>query len=96
MYYSDVPGNYTILRAYLDGSEAETILTIPQPYRFCRTIVLDVEHQKMYLSLYDEASEYTHRAIARANMDGTGYEILIEFSGDTGESVSGGMVLYLP
>jgi uncharacterized repeat protein (TIGR01451 family) len=96
MYFSDVPGNYTVKRANLDGTGLETLLTIPTPYRFCRSLVLDVARKKMYLSLYDEDNSYRRRAIARANMDGTGFEILYQTTGNTAEQVSGDMALFLP
>lgn len=96
MYFSDVPGNYTVKRANLDGTGLETLLTIPTPYRFCTTLVLDVARKKMYLSLYDEDSSYRRRAIARANMDGTGFEILYQMTGSTEAQVHGDMALFLP
>jgi hypothetical protein len=96
MYFSDVPGNYTVKRANLDGSGLETVLTIPAPYRFCRSLVLDVARKKMYLSLYDEGNSYKGRAIARANMDGSGFEILSQISGNTASEVNGGIALFLP
>ncbi len=96
MYYSNAPGNLAIMRANLDGSGLEKVQTIPAPFTFCRSITLDVAAKKMYLSLYDETIGYHGRALARANMDGTGFEILYEMYGDTAESVFGGMVLYLP
>ncbi len=93
MYFSDVPGNYTIKRANLDGSGVETILALPEPYRFCRSIVLDVAHQKMYLSLYNEDNGYTGRAIARTNLDGSQFEILQIVTGNTQSDVHGGLTL---
>jgi len=96
MYFTDYPGDYTIKRANLDGSEVDTILELPEPYRFCRTIVLDVTHKKMYLSLYNNGSPIDRRAIARANLDGSGYEILAQVIGTSEDEVSGGIALYLP
>jgi len=96
LYFSDVPGNGTVMRANLDGSEPETIFTIPAPYRVCRSIVLNLLHKKIYLSLYDGDNDYKGRAIARSNMDGTEFEILYEITGDTQEEVSGGIALFLP
>ncbi len=94
MYFSDVPGDYTIKRANLDGSQVETLLTIPAPYRYCRAIVLDITQQKMYLSLYEVAGGFTRRAIARANLDGTGFEVLHAITGNTASEVDGGLALY--
>ena len=86
----------TIKRANLDGSQVETLLSIPAPYDFVRSMALDVVDKKIYMSLYNAASNYLHRAIARANMDGSGYEILYEASGIKEGDVSGGLALLLP
>lgn len=102
MYFSDVPGEGTIKRVsmYLnpDGSSPEkiTLFTLPEPYRFCRTIQLDVENKKMYLSLYNEDTVYRDRAIARMNMDGTGFEILHTLTGSDWLDIHGEMTLFLP
>ena len=96
MYFSDVPGNTTIMRANLDGSDLETIFSAPAPYSACRAIALDLAGQKIYLSLYDISRDWKARAISRVNLDGTGYEILYEVTGDSGDAVSGGIGLFLP
>jgi hypothetical protein len=101
MYFSDrpsssVPGDGTIKRANLDGSISETLLTLPAPYRFCYSIHLDVGNQMMYMSLDDEDSGHTKRAIARAKMDGSGFEILHTMTGDTWLDVLGDMTLFFP
>lgn len=96
MYFSNVPGNYMVMRANLDGSGVETIFTIPAPYTFCRAIVLNAAQRKLYLSLYNESIGNRGRAIARLNLDGTGFEILYEATADTAEEVSGGIALFLP
>ena len=96
MYFTDFPGDYTIKRSNLNGSDLETILILPEPYRFCRSIVLDVPHKKMYLSLFNHGSYMDKRAIARANMDGSGYEILAQLIGTTGGELLGGIALFLP
>jgi hypothetical protein len=96
MYFTDYPGDYTIKRANLDGSGVETLLTLPEPYRFCKIMVLDVPHRKMYLSLYNNGSPSDKRAIARANLDGSDYEILAQLIGTNGDEVAGGVALYLP
>jgi hypothetical protein len=96
MYFTDYPGDYTIKRANLNGSAVETLLTLPEPYRFCKIMVLDVPHRKMYLSLYNNGSPSDKRAIARANLDGSDYEILAQLIGTNGDEVAGGVALYLP
>ncbi len=97
LYFSDLPGDYTIQRANLDGSNPETLLTLPEPYRFCKGMAVDARHGKLYLSLYTPAEDnYRGRAIARANLDGSEYEILFEMRAETGDEVSGGMAVYLP
>lgn len=83
MYFSDEPGNGTIKRANLDGSNVQTILTLSSPYNFCKFITLDVPHNKIYMYLFSEAGGYANRVIARANLDGTSYEVLREESTST-------------
>ena len=95
LYFSDIPGNGTIMRANFDGSELETVFSIPSPYNFCRALVLDQFHGKIYLSLYDESGGYKGRLIARLNTDGTEFEMLYEITGNTAEEVSGGIALAL-
>ncbi|MGD9611922.1 MAG: hypothetical protein AB7V22_03385 [Kiritimatiellia bacterium] len=84
IYFSDEPGNGTIYRCNLDGSGLETVLTVPAPYIFCISLKLDVANNKMYLCLINDYVSWEYRAISRANLDGSGYEILREYSG-TGE-----------
>ncbi len=96
MYFSDVPGDNTVRRANLDGSQEEALFSVPAPYGFIKSMDLDVAHQKIYLSLFNVGSGYTRRAIARANMDGTGYEILYSTEGNGEVAVSGGLALFLP
>jgi hypothetical protein len=102
MYFSDVyeptsnSGSNTIYRANLDGSGVETILDIPGPDTYGRLIYLDPSQQKMYLYLVNTDNGYRSRAIARANMDGSGFEYLYETTRDSEIEASGGMVLYLP
>jgi hypothetical protein len=83
IYFSDLPGEATIKRANLDGSGAETILSVPGTYQFVFTLKLDVPNGKMYMYLLKSGPDWTNRAIARANMDGSGFEILREFSDST-------------
>ena len=96
MYFSDEYPYGTVKRANLDGSAVETLLTLPTPYRMCRETHLDVDDKKMYLLLENPDSNYTERAIARANMDGSEFEILHTMAGNTDAEVHGLMVLYLP
>jgi DNA-binding beta-propeller fold protein YncE len=96
MYFSNLPGNATIMRANLDGSDLETIFRVPAPYSACRASALDLSEHKIYLSLYDESRDWKARAISRVNLDGTGYEILYEVTGDSGDALSGGIGLFLP
>lgn len=96
LYFSDMPGHSTLKRANLDGSNPETVLTLPEPYHYCWRVVLDVAQQKMYFSLFNEDNGFKDRAIARANMDGTDFEILYKMTGNTPEEVAGGIALYLP
>ncbi len=58
--------------------------------------MLDVVHQKMYLSLDDENNDHTGRVIARANTDGSEFEILHIITGNTQSEVGGDMTLYSP
>ena len=102
MYYSDVYeppvniGSNTIYRANLDGSGVEKILDLPGPYIYGKNIFLDPNQQKMYLYLVSTDNGYRSRAIARANMDGSGFEYLYETTRGSETEASGGMVLYLP
>ena len=100
MYFSDVPdepASNTVKRANLDGSAVETLLTLPAPYRLCTSMALDVEHQKMYLNLSTDGGDgYKGKAIARANMDGSGFEILHTLVGNTENEVHGLLALFLP
>ncbi|MFZ2424319.1 MAG: LamG-like jellyroll fold domain-containing protein, partial [Anaerolineae bacterium] len=97
MYFSDVPGEGTIKWAYMEpGSSKETLFTLPEPYRYCRAIRLDLENRKMYLNLYNEDTGYRDRALARMNMDGTGFEILHTLTGNDWLDIHGEMTLLLP
>jgi len=93
IYYSDVPNNSTIMRANLDGSGSELVFTVPEPYHHCWEIDLDVTHKKIYISLWGESNGENGKAIARANLDGTEYEILYEKSGNV-VNESPGMAIY--
>ena len=103
MYFSDELGNVTVTyndtvkRANLDGSAVETLLTIPKPYRLCSSMTLDVAHQMMYLNLStDDTNGYRGKAIASANMNGSGFEILHTLTGTTESDASGYLALFLP
>jgi hypothetical protein len=96
MYFSNAPENATIMRANLDGSNLETVFSVPLPYSALANIVLDLQEQKIYMSLYDVSRDWKAKAISRVNFDGTGYEILYETTGDSGDAVSGGIGLFLP
>ncbi len=84
IYFTDEPGNSTIYRCNLDGSGRETVMTVPAPYMFCIALKLDVANNKMYLCLINDDTTWEYRAVSRANLDGSGYEVLQEYSG-TGE-----------
>lgn len=84
IYFSDEPGNGTIYRCNLDGTAREALLTLPAPYIFCLALKLDVAGGKIYMYLINDTISWNYRAIARANLDGSSFEILREFQ-DTGE-----------
>jgi hypothetical protein len=68
----------TVNRANLDGTGLETILELPLPYNHCTQLELDLSANKMYLYLTGSANSWQNQAIARANLDGTDYEMLKE------------------
>jgi hypothetical protein len=49
----------------------------------------------MYLALRDDINSRSP-AIARANMDGTDFEILYQTNQDTEADATGGLAVYLP
>ncbi len=77
----------------MDGSNSETLLTLPVPYTICREMAVDAARGKVYLSLYDPAG-YQQRAIASMNLDGSGFKILFEISGSEPQEVTGGISLW--
>jgi len=93
IYYSDVPDNSTIMRANLDGSGPELVFSVPTPYHHIWDIALDVQHKKIYMSLWGESTGINGKAIARVNMDGTDYEIIYERSGNV-VNESNGIAIY--
>ena len=90
IYFSDQPGGGTLKRANLDGSGAETILSMPG--YDCYGFELDVPDNKIYMYLV-VTGNWSSRAIARAALDGSQFEILKEFQ-DSGEGF--GLCLYAP
>jgi hypothetical protein len=95
MYFSDIPYDInTIKRANLDGTEEEILLNLADPYVYCRAMDIDTEHGRLYLSLYGMPNA-NRRAIASMNLDGSDFRILFDISGDTADSVSGGLALYM-
>ncbi len=82
LYYTDTPGNCTIKRANLDGSNVESLLTISdKKYNHCWRMEIDRQAGKLYLSMEDE--DYAnHQTIARVNLDGSGFEILYQATYD--------------
>lgn len=78
LYFSDLPGDTCVKRSNLDGSAVTTVMTLNPPNDICRFIVLDVPGSKMYLCLSSRSSGWRDRAIARANLDGSGLETLAQ------------------
>ena len=81
IYFSDLPGGGTVKRANLNGSNPETLLTAAG--YDCYDFELDVPGNKIYMYLV-VTGNWNNRAIARAALDGSQFEILKEFQ-DTGE-----------
>ena len=90
IYFSDQPGGGNLKRANLDGSNPETLLTMPG--YDCYDFELDVPGNKIYMYLVG-TDNWSSRTIARAALDGSGFEILKEFQ-DTGEGY--GLCFYGP
>ncbi len=68
-----------IWRCNLDGSGLELVMAIPAPYVACLALELDVPANKMYMYLFS-SMDWRSGAIARADMDGTNFEVLKETS----------------
>jgi hypothetical protein len=86
IYYSDNLGEETIKRSNMDGSGVETVMTMPAAYSAYQSIEfeLDVPGNKIYMYICSNANNWQDRAIARAALDGSNFEILKSFH-DTGE-----------
>jgi hypothetical protein len=78
MYYSDFPGDNTIKRADLTGSDVEVLLRLPDAYVYVRNIAVDHENSKLYFYLYENVENTKNHAIAKANLDGSAFEIVYE------------------
>jgi hypothetical protein len=86
VYFTDLEAEsmrfVEIKRANLDGTDSRTILKLPHlPYNYCTELALDLACKKMYLSLTagvlpDGTAKWEDRAIGRANLDGSDFEIL--------------------
>jgi hypothetical protein len=92
LYFSDEPGHGTVRRSNLDGTGALPLLSLKPPYDTCRFIILDVPAGRMYLYLAS-GTAWRDRAIARASLDGTGFEILTEVKN---VSDGCGLALFIP
>jgi hypothetical protein len=97
LYYSDAAAEpESIMRCNLDGTSAEVVLALTEEYKACRWIELDVDRSKIYMYLFPQMqAPFSSVAFARANMDGTGYEVIREFTGATTSDVDGSMALFL-
>lgn len=98
LYFTDGDGGaqrVQIKRANLDGTNPQTILTLPLPYQYGTTLELDVPNNKMYISLcggwLPAGVKYDDRAIGRANLDGSEFEILWQMPGIGG---GGGLAVF--
>lgn len=78
LIYSDRPGDGTIKSVSLDGSNVQTLMTLPESYKVCNKIVVDPDGTHMYLYVASSSREYSRRAIARADLDGSGFKVLTE------------------
>lgn len=102
LYFSDwengqVRGEGTIKWAPMEPFAVKhTLYTVRGQYNFCRQIQLDLKNRQIYLNLYDLASGYRNRAIARMNMDGTGFEILHTIHGSSEYDTHGTIALFIP
>ena len=91
IYFSDIPDKKTIKRANLDGSNVETILTLPEGYIFSRSMALDEDTGKIFIYIYEDETNIGKQAIARFNLDGSGFEIIREIQ--TNGNVQGGLAV---
>lgn len=93
IYFSDGPPDGPIMRANLNGSGRQTVLTTPAEYNFCAQIELDVPGNTMYLYL-SSTNNWKKRVIARADLDGSNFTILKVM--DSTINDGWGMALFLP
>jgi hypothetical protein len=75
MYYTDYPGESTVKRANLDGTEVETILSFDEPAIYLRQIVVDAEVGVLYFS-FENLDNIHARYIGRSWLDGTNFTII--------------------
>ncbi len=78
MYYSDFPGDNTIERADLTGSDVEVLLRLPDTYGYVRNIAVDHQNSKLYFYLYENFENTKNHAIAKVNLDGSAFELVYE------------------
>jgi len=78
LYFTDLPGNCTLKRANLDGTQAENLPTIPNNFSYhCWNLAIDNTAGKLYLLMGDQ--DYSGvMTIARMNLDGSSFEQLFE------------------
>lgn len=78
LYYTDLPGNCTLKRVNLDGSNIRTLPDIPNKNSYhCWRLEVDHDANKLYMLMGDGA--YAGKmTIARMNLDGSTFEILFE------------------
>lgn len=91
IYFSDIPAENTIKRANLDGSNVETILTLPEGYIFSQSIALDESTGKIFIYLFEDERNIGKQAIARFNLDGSEFEIIREIQANG--TVQGGLAV---
>lgn len=78
IYFSDIPTNATIKRANLDGTQIETLPSIPNKSSYhCWKMAVDNQSGKLYLLLGDQKYSGT-MTIVRMNLDGSEFEIMFE------------------
>jgi hypothetical protein len=92
MYYTDYPGESTIKKANLDGTDVETILSIDDPAIYLRQIVIDTEAGNLYSSFGNLDNVYA-RYIGRSDLDGGNF-VIIYNSDDHPEIGYGSIAFY--
>lgn len=104
IYFTDGDGSHQLIqikRCNLDGSSPVLLLTLQPPYQRCLNIEVDAVGGKIYLYLDGGAlagggNNFNSRAIARANLDGTDFEILWQMSDLPGGGGSTGLDIVYP